>query len=103
MAALSPAPLIVKVEAPWRISMYGHSTSGVAPATGCGALSEDAEKKSPISPLSHPGPEDDDAAAGAGAGAAVLLNRLPPLQPETASAKTSAPAGAARPQQRRES
>src|ERR1700758_3046288 len=96
MAALSPAPLIVSVEAPWRISRYGHSTSGVAPATGCGPLSDDAEKKLPISPLSHCGPEDDDA-AGAGAGAAVLLNRLAPLQPDTASAKTSAPAGAARP------
>src|SRR5579862_5545450 len=101
MAAFSPPPPIVRVEAPWRISMYGHSISGVPPATGCGALSEDSAKKLPISPRSHCGPEDpeeDDAAAGAGA--AVLLNKLPPLQPETTSTKTSAPAGVARSYQR---
>src|SRR5579862_510355 len=102
MAAFSPPPPIVRVEAPWRISMYGHSISGVAPATGCGALSEDSAKKLPISPRSHCGPEDDDAAAGAGAGAAVLLSRLLPLQPDTTSAKTSALTGVARPHQRPE-
>src|SRR5579859_1136945 len=97
MAAFSPPPPIVRVEAPWRISMYGHSISGVAPATGCDPLSDDWAKKLPISPRSHCEPEDDDAAAGAGAGSAVLLNRLPPLQPEMTSTKASAPAGAARP------
>src|SRR5579859_4080801 len=102
MAALSPPPLTVRVEAPWRISMYGHPMSGVPPATGCGAVSDEPEKKSAISPLSHCGPEDDEAAAGTGAGAAALLNRLPPLQPDTASATTSAPAGAARPRQNRQ-
>src|ERR1051326_7672542 len=98
MAALSPLPLMVSVEAPWRISMYGHSISGVAPATGCDALSDDWAKKLPISPRSHGVPEDDEPAAASGADA-VLLNRPPPLQPETTSAKASAPAGAARPHQ----
>jgi hypothetical protein len=61
---------IVKVDAPWRISRKGHSTSGCALATGCGSFCVAPEKKLAILSLNE-GVLGGEGAGGVAAGAEV--------------------------------
>src|SRR5581483_5759188 len=85
----------VKVDAPWRMSRNGQSTSGCAFATGCGALSDLPEKNSATRSLNDDEPAGAAAlwgTAGAEAAAVAGVPILPlPLQPAaSSSAVTSA-------------
>ncbi len=62
---------MVKVEAPWRMSMKGQSTSGCALATGCGVLSDAPEKKFAILSLKEGEPDGAGAPGGGAGGGAV--------------------------------
>jgi hypothetical protein len=91
--------LTTSVAAPARIWMKGHSTSGDAPATGCGALSEELSKK--FDTLAGSQRLDEEAGGGAaplGAGAVGVEALGPPkklpLPPQPAVSKAS-PSGAA--------
>ena len=79
IAALSPVGPIVSVEAPMRTSTRGQLTSGCAPATVCGDLADEPEKKLDIRPED---PDEESEALGA--------PRPPPAeQPPARSASAS--------------
>src|ERR1700745_1905547 len=63
---------IVRVDAPWRISRNGHSTSGCALATGCGSFCVAPEKKLAILSLNE-GVLGGEGAGGVAAGAEAEL------------------------------